>query len=193
MRCVAFPPDHSTLVATGGVDKVFRIFDLARLAAANGNGPADAVNGTTIPSQSAIEIGTGTHKGIIRSIVWTSNPNILVTAADDKTIRWWDLRTNTVIQDLPVSGEIGTCEFTNIKPRPGNIGDGYPVLCIAAGKTVYFYGGADARTLIKSVSLPYDVASVALHPGQRKFVVGGKQDTWVKVYNYDSEQELGKS
>lgn len=115
-----------------------------------------------------------------------------MTAADDKMVRWWDLRTNAVIQELPVSGEVGSCEFTNIKPLPGNIGDGYPVLCIAAGKTVYFYGGSDARSLIKSVNLPYETASVALHPGQRKFVVGGKQDTWVKVYNYDTEQEIGK-
>ena len=192
VRCVAFPPDHGSLVATGGVDKVFRIHDLSRAPTANGNTKSDATNGITIPSSTAIEIGAGVHKGIIKSIVWTNNPNVLVTAADDKMIRWWDLRTNSVIQELPVSGEVGSCEFTNIKPRPGNIGDGYPVLCIAAGKTVYFYGGSDARTLIKSVNLPYETASVALHPGQRKFVVGGKQDTWVKVYNYDTEQELGK-
>jgi hypothetical protein len=96
------------------------------------------------------------------------------------------------VQEQVVQGEIGSCEFTNIKGESGDIGGGFPVLTIAAGKTVYFYGGADARTLIKSVALPYEVASVALHPIQRKFVTGGMKDTWAKVYDYDTEQELGK-
>ena len=97
------------------------------------------------------------------------------------------------MQEQAVQGDIGTCEFTNVKPTPGDIGGGEPVLTIAAGKTVYFYGGKDARALIKSITLPYEVASVALHPSQRKFVTGGAKDTWAKVYNFDTEQELGMS
>jgi serine-threonine kinase receptor-associated protein len=197
VRCVAFPPDQGQLLATGGMEKILRIFDLSRVSpitapAANGN---TATNGasdrTLIPAEEAFEVGTGIHKGTIKAIVWTHDPNILVTAADDKMIRWWDLRTRTVMQEQVVQGEIGSCEFTNVKPQPGDIGGGQPVLTIAAGKTVYFYGGNDARTLIKSVVLPYEVASVALHPSQRKFVTGGMKDTWAKVYNYDTEQELG--
>lgn len=192
VRCVAFPPDQGSLLATGGAEKILRIFDLARVAQTS-NGSSTPNDRTVIGAEAAFEIGSGVHKGTIKAIVWTNNPNILVTAADDKIIRWWDLRTREVVQELPVSGEIGTCEFTNVKPQPGDIGDGYPVLCIAAGKNVYFYGGQEARILIKSVSLPYDVASVALHPSQRKFVTGGIKDTWAKVYNYDNEQELGWS
>ena len=74
-----------------------------------------------------------------------------------------------------------------------DIGEGLPVLTIAAGKTVYFYGGVTSRTLLKTVVLSYDVASAALHPSQRKLVTGGMKDTWAKVYDYDSEQELGKT
>ena len=108
-------------------------------------------------------------------------------------IRWWDLRSRSVVQEQIVQGEIGSCEFTNVRGEPTDIGGGLPVLTIAAGRTVYFYGGITARNLLKTVVLPYDVASAALHPSQRKFVTGGMKDTWAKVYDYDSEQELGKS
>jgi serine-threonine kinase receptor-associated protein len=64
-------------------------------------------------------------------------------------------------------------------------------LTIAAGKTVYFYGGQNSSTLLKSIEMPYEVASVALNAAQRKFVTGGTKDTWAKVYNYDTEEEIG--
>jgi serine-threonine kinase receptor-associated protein len=206
VRAIAFPPNEGHLLATGGVEKKLRIFDLSKVGAISNPsaaptqkkmvGSSDAkVNGTadrsTIGAEEGFEVGAGVHKGTIKSIVWTKDPNVLVTACDDKAIRWWNLRTQSVVQEQLVQGDIGSCEFTNVLPQPGDIGGGFPVLVIAAGKTVYFYGGQDSRTLIKSVALPYDVASAALHPAQRKFVTGGIKDTWAKVYDYDSEQELG--
>ncbi|KAF4627288.1 hypothetical protein G7Y89_g10867 [Cudoniella acicularis] len=210
VRAIAFPPEQGLLLATGGAEKKLRIFDLShiapisaqtsgvpavtntkKVAQMNGldmrNGSADQ---SVIDTEKGFEIGPGVHQGTIKAVVWTKNPNILVTAADDKVIRWWDLRSQSVIQELVFQGEFGSCEFTNVKPALNDIGGGFPVLTIAAGKTVYFYGGEDARTLIKSVNLPYEVASVALHPSQRKFVTGGQKDTWAKVYDYDSEKEL---
>lgn len=193
VRAIAFPPDSGSLLATGGNEKKLRIFDLSQVGAVS----ATAANGTSsetdrklVTAAEGFEIGPGVHKGTIKAIVWTRDPNILVTAADDKYIRWWDLQTRTVVQEQVVGGDIGSCEFTTIKPEAGDIGGGFPVLTIAAGKTVYFYGGSDARTLIKSINLPYEVASASLHPIQRKFVTGGMKDTWAKVYDYDTEQEL---
>lgn len=194
VRAIAFPPDNGQLLATGGMEKKLRIFDLSGAITAPSTNGSTTSNGATdrdvIPAENAFEVGVDVHKGTIKAIVWTNDPNILVTAADDKMIRWWDLRTRTVMQEQAVQGEIGSCEFTNVKPQPGDIGGGFPVLTIAAGKSVYFYGGQDARTLIKKVDLPYEVASVALNPTQRKFVTGGMKDTWAKVYDYDSEKEL---
>jgi serine-threonine kinase receptor-associated protein len=181
------------------MEKKLRIFDLDRVdtTSTNGNGLMNGgANGAsdhkTIAADMGFEVGAGVHGGTIKSIVWTQDPNILVTAADDKVIRWWDLQIQSVVQQQPVQGDIGSCEFTNIKGEPGDIGGGLPILAIAAGKAVYFYGGVDARTLIKSIALPYEVASVALHPMQRKFVTGGMKDTWAKVYDYDTEQEIGR-
>ena len=38
--------------------------------------------------------------------------------------------------------------------------------------------------------MPAEVASVALHGGQRKFVTGSAADTWVRVWDYDAETVL---
>ncbi|TVY80810.1 Serine-threonine kinase receptor-associated protein [Lachnellula suecica] len=194
VRAIAFPPTHSTLLATGGMESKLRIFDFSAFDPNTPN--SAAANGTigpdpTMQADEAFEIGAGVHKGVIKAIVWTQDPNILVTVADDKMIRWWDLSQGGILlQDKAVQGEIGSCEFTTIKPEADDIGQGFPVLCIAAGKTVYFYGGKNATQLIKAINLPYEVASVALHPSQRKFITGGLKDTWAKVYDFDSQKEL---
>jgi len=197
VRAIAFPPTSGTLLATGGMENKLRIFDLSlvRKGDAPINGSTNgSTNGASEPSPIAadtgFEVGPGVHKGCIKAIVWTHDSNILVTAAADKVIRWWDLRTQTVVQSQTVDGEPGSCEFTNVKPEVDDIGGGLPVLTIAGGKSVYFYGGSDARTLIKKMDLPYNVASAALHPSQRKIVVGSMQDTWARVYDFDSEKEL---
>ncbi|KFY43901.1 hypothetical protein V494_01777 [Pseudogymnoascus sp. VKM F-4513 (FW-928)] len=194
VRAVAFPPNNGQLLATGGMEKKLRIFDLSSVAPIINGAPTngDSSDPTIISADKGFEIGPDVHKGAIKAIIWTHDPNILVTAADDKIIRWWDLQNRVVIQELPVKGDIGSCEFNMLSTGADStdIGSGMPVLAIAAGRTVYFYGGADARHLLKSVELPYDVASVAIHPKQRKFVTGGIKDTWAKVYNYDTEQEL---
>lgn len=191
VRAVAFPHGSNNLIATGGMEKKLRIFDLSsvgpNITAGNG-GPTDY---SLIHADKAFELGPGVHQGAIKSIVWTRDPNVLVTAADDKVVRWWDLRSRTVAQEQPVQGDIGTCEINSLVGAAVDIGGGMPVLSLAAGKTVYFYGGHNARTLLKSVELPYEVASVTLHTPQRKFITGGVKDTWVKVYNYDTEQEIG--
>jgi serine-threonine kinase receptor-associated protein len=198
VRAIAFPANSSSLLATGGMEKKLRIFDLdkiAPIANPSPNGTTPSTNNTpdsnVILAETGFEVGPGVHKGTIKSIVWTQDPNILVTAADDKVIRWWNLETRTVVKEQVVQGEIGSCEFTNVQGEASDIGGGLPVLTIAAGNTVYFFGGPSSSTLLKSVTLRYEVASVALHPSQRKFITGGMKDTWAKVYDYDTEQEIG--
>jgi serine-threonine kinase receptor-associated protein len=198
VRAIAFPPNSSSLLATGGMEKKLRIFDLDKIApianpSPNGSAPSatNTPDSNVILAETGFEIGPGVHKGTIKSIVWTQDPNILVTAADDKVIRWWNLETRTVVKEQVVQGEIGSCEFTNVQGEASDIGGGLPVLSIAAGNMVYFFGGPSSSTLLKSVTLRYEVASVALHPSQRKFITGGMKDTWAKVYDYDTEQEIG--
>jgi serine-threonine kinase receptor-associated protein len=168
------------------MEKKLRIFDLDAVRT-----ESDTGDGVTIPAEHGFEIGVGVHKGTIRGIVWTLDHNIIVTVADDRLIRWWSLATRSVVQEYGVNGDFGSCEFTTVAQTQSGIGNGMPVLVITAGKEVLFFGGVAARTHLKTITFPYDVASAALHPDQRKLVTGHMRDTWAKVYDYDTEQEIG--
>jgi len=175
VRAVAFPNQaRPQILATGGMEKKLRIFDLSRNDTSSAN-----------PQESpSYEIGAGVHGGTIKSIVWGADPNTIITAAEDKKIRWWDLRQQKTIGEFAVDGVVGTCELDNTSS------DG--VLSVAAGKSVYFFDSSSPASLIKSIKTQYEIASVALHSGQRKFVTGGsnQNDTWVRVWDFDEETEL---
>lgn len=184
VRAVALP-NHARpqILATGGMEKKLRIFDLSIGSSSTTSSPTYEAASSSEPPPS-YEIGPGVHGGTIKSIVWAADPNILITAAEDKKIRWWDLRTQSTIGEYTVDGVVGTCELSNTSPKG--------VLSVAAGKSVYFFDSASPGSLIKSVKTPYDLASVALHTEQGKFVTGGssQNDTWVRVWDFESEQEL---
>lgn len=185
VRAVAFPNQpHPQILATGTVGKKLRIFDLSRSTSATSS-PTEA-NGA---SSASFEIGSGVHQGSIKSIVWANDPNIIITASEDKKIRWWDLRTQSTIGEYAVDGTFGSCELDNIG-SDGSQGGG--ILSVAAGKTAYFFDGRQPATLVKSVTTKYDLASVALHSAQEKFVAGSSGDTWVHVFDLSTGEELGK-
>lgn len=148
----------------------------------------------TIQSASAFEIGAGVHTASIKFIVWTKDPNILVTASDN-TLRWFDVPSKSVIKQEVLDGEIGSCEFSSLAPEytsESDIGGGLPILAVAAGKSVYFWGGMRAMDNLKRTHMNYKVASVAVDPKGRKFVVGEDMPaTWAKVYRWDDDSEIG--
>ncbi|KAL6858326.1 hypothetical protein ACO1O0_005787 [Amphichorda felina] len=186
VRAVAYPPDNSDLIATGGMEKKLRVFDLTELAGSGGGDPS------TIPASAGFEIGEGVHTGSIKFICWTHDPNIIVTASD-KTLRWLDLPSRACIHHEVLDGEIKSCEIVSLAPEyssPNDIGGGKPVLAVAAGKTVYFWGGDRAMDELKRIKLPYSIASVALDVKGRKLVVGEEPGTWAKVIRYDDEVEI---
>lgn len=185
VRAVAFPgtPGRADKLATGGMEKRLRMWDLGSLSqgrASNGvNGHADA---------GAQEVGAGVHGASIKSIVWSRDANVLTTACDDKKIRWWDLRTaNAPIASHDVDGLIGSCELNE-----GLDGMQDGVLSVAAGKSVYFFDGGRPGELVKHVKLNTEAASVAVNGSARRFVTGGSGDTWVHVWDYDTETEVGE-
>ncbi|KAF4589043.1 WD domain containing protein [Ophiocordyceps camponoti-floridani] len=186
VRAVAYPPDNSDLVATGGMEKKLRVFDLSELTAANAETP------TTIPASAGFEIGEGVHTGSIKFICWTQDPNIVVTASD-KTLRWLDLPSRACIHHEVLDGEIKSCEMVSLAAEctsSEDIGGGKPVLAVAAGNTAYFWGGSQAMDELKRIVLPRSIASVALDLKGRKLVVGEEPGTWAKVIRYDDEAEM---
>ncbi|KAH9905480.1 WD40 repeat-like protein [Xylariomycetidae sp. FL2044] len=195
VRAVAYPPDNSDLVATGGYEKKLRIFDLTEMNPNASYESAEAAprEPSTIKASSAFEIGPGTHTASIKFIVWTRDPNVLITASDN-TLRWFDLPSRSVVKQETLDGEIGSCEFNALAPdytSKTDIGGGLPVLAVAAGKSVYFWGGLQATEELKRVKMDYKVASVALDPKGRKIVVGEDiPATWARVYKWDDVSEI---
>jgi len=187
VRAVAYPPDNSDLVATGGMEKKLRIFDLTDIqGGANGES-------VTIQASEGFEIGEGVHTGPIKFIVWTKDPNTIVTAADN-TLRWFDLPTRSVIRHEVLDGEIKSCELVSLAPEytsPSDIGGGSPVLAVAAGKTVSFWGGPQALDELKRMKVKYDVASVGIDLKNRKLVIGEQPGTWARVVKWDDGEEIG--
>lgn len=187
VRAVAFPPGQRPgVLATGGMEKKLRVFDISRLGnAENGVSPTESgANGISSECPS-YEIGSGNHQGAIKSIIWSRDPNLLITAADDKLLRWYDLRTQACIASQTLAAPIGSCEL-----NAGLHSDAAGTISVAAGKNIYFFSGAQPGQLIKHLKIDREIASVALNGEARRFVTGSPNNTWVNVWDFDSEKEL---
>ncbi|KUI69742.1 Serine-threonine kinase receptor-associated protein [Cytospora mali] len=191
VRAVAFPLNISDILATGGHEKILRIWDLK-----SEDHKDDRVTTTTdengrktlhIPHEMAHQIGE-VHPDTIKFIVWPRQITIITAAG--KTLRWHDVSTRQHYKEEVFDSEIKSCELVSLAPQytsPTDIGGGQPVLCIAAGKKVCFYGGADCTQKIKEFNLPHGVASVGLDLKNKKFVVGEEPGTWARVYDWDGQ------
>ena len=200
VRAVSFPlQKHPEVLATGGHEKKLRLFDLTR-AGASGSSPTTASNGastttspttptadgvgSTVPATAGLEVGAGTHAATIKSIVWNRDYNILTTAAEDQKIRWWDLRSQRPISEFTTSSPIGSCELDISGSNPSDTG----VISVAAGKDVYFFDGSRPGTLVKTMKFSYEVASVSVNIEKSRIVTGGKDDFWVRLYDWDDHE-----
>ncbi|KAM5437283.1 hypothetical protein McanMca71_001106 [Microsporum canis] len=196
VRAVAFPIQTGPqILATGGMEKKLRIFDLSRAQGSNTSSPTSqsgpgAANGAGSSSASSgtmsYEIGPGVHNGTIKSIIWYQDYNILVTAADDKKVRWWDLRSRHPCAEVAVDGTIGSCELNTVSTTPNDPG----VLSVAAGKSAYLFDPVQPGRLLKKADFSYELASVAVNKTTSRFVTGSTGDTWARVYDLETNEEL---
>ncbi len=82
VRSIAFDP-HNTLFATGGNDRVIKIFDLAKACVA---------------SPDALKITLTGHVSPVRGLAFSERHPYLFSAGEDKLVKCWDLETNQVIR-----------------------------------------------------------------------------------------------
>lgn len=183
---MAFPiQPNPQVLATGGAEKKLRIFDLTRTGGdSNNSSPTSPTGSNTVTSY---EIGPGVHGGTIKSIIWNRDYNILTTAAEDRKIRWWDLRSRHPVIEYAVDGPIGSCELNSLAVRPNDPG----ILAVAAGKSVYLFDGITPGRILKKMDFRYDVASVAVNNETGRLVTGSANDTWARVYDLHTGEELG--
>lgn len=178
------------MLATGGAEKKLRIFDLTR-GGSSSTGSTPPIPSSATPATengvASYEIGAGVHGGTIKSIVWNQDYNVVTTAAEDRKIRWWDLRSRHPIVEYGVDGTIGSCELNSLATRPNDAG----ILTVAAGKSVYLFDGVQPGRLLKKVDYDYDVASAAVNSESGRLVTGSANDTWARVYDLNTDEELG--
>ncbi|KAI9667117.1 MAG: hypothetical protein M1831_001294 [Alyxoria varia] len=237
VRAVSFDSNPSPhFLATGGAEKKLRIYDLTRSGAGS-----HATETNLYEEPVGYEIGQNVHQGTIKSIVWAPNErNILITAADDKKIRWWDLRMQRIVGEYEVDGIPGSCEISSASSSAAGMNGTGPasppgiagtpngtsstasestqhpingstspigpspsasVLSVAASKTVYFFECSPSGSGIPTPNQPPlkthvlsgvadSVSCVAANVPARRFVTGQAGDTWVKVWDLDSGEEL---
>lgn len=174
VRAVApAPGPNPAMFATAGHERKLRVWDLKE-----GGGGSIVSNATdTIPHY---EVGAGVHTASIKSVVWCPGSDLIVTAGDDKLVRWWDMRQVRPTATYAIDGTFGSLELTTKTTDR--------VISVASGKKVYFFN--DTGSLQKSHTLPKDVSSVALNWEDRKFVTGSSQETWIRIFDYDSGEEV---
>ena len=190
VRSVAFPRQITpACVATGGREKKLRIFDLTR--GSTSSSPTSSTAGGGGGTESGIqghELSPDAHTDTIKSVLWNVDYNI-ITTADDKNLRWFDLRSQKPIFSFNTKDEIMSCELNTLQTM-GRSDSG--VISVAAGKSCYFFNGGKPGELLKKMDFDQDIASVAINPRTRKVVTGGKNETWARVWDLETEEELGK-
>ncbi|TFK55271.1 WD40 repeat-like protein [Heliocybe sulcata] len=164
VRTVAIAPKSPHLL-TGGQEKKVRIFDLARPE--------------TEPDFLLDSASSTSHDGTVKSVVW-ADPTTGVSAGEDGQIKWWDLRTRQLIDQMPFDGPITSMEYSAPLKR----------LVVTSGKTVAFIPGQrPIPQQTYSLQLPYAPSSASIHPLlQDRFVTGSTSDEWVRVHGMNGEE-----
>lgn len=174
VRAVAPAPGPSpAMFATAGQERRLRVWDLKEAGGAS----IASSDSASVPHY---EIGPGVHTAAIKSLAWCPGSDLLVTAGDDKMIRWWDMRQSRPTTTFAIDGTFGSLELTTKTSDK--------VISVASGKKVYFF--SDTGRLLKSHVLDKDVSSVAVNWEERKFVTGSSQETWIRIYDYESGEEV---
>ncbi|KIZ04267.1 serine-threonine kinase receptor-associated protein [Monoraphidium neglectum] len=142
VRCCSFA-DSSTRLATGGMEKLVRIYDLERPDAA--------------PQQLS-----GAAKGI-RNVVWVHGDSLVLTTQQDTPgLDVWDVRSGSIVQTLATEAPVTSVELTF---------DGR-FLTTTDGATIRFWDVGALREA-KQHKAAYPVEAASYCPAKGRFACGG--------------------
>jgi serine-threonine kinase receptor-associated protein len=159
VKTAIFSTDSSSIF-TGGKEKLLRMFDLGRPDA-----KPTMFHG---------------HNESICYLATTPDSNILISSADEKNIRIWDIRTQQTVKQLVTTAPVSSLQVSGDEK----------VLAASADKDVYFWDTASLE-LIKSVRMPHTVDCVAYSTVKNQFITGCEEELWIRIYNFDTEEEIG--
>ena len=108
----------------------------------------------------------------------SASDGLVLCGGDDKMVHWIDPRSKTVVKQFQTDGIVSSMDQSFDRS----------VITITAGKSVYFFNTA-SMALDKTIVMTYDVSSVSINASRSKFVAAGS-DPWVRIYDYDTEQEV---
>lgn len=161
VRAVDISPSGSHIF-TGGMEKKLRRYDLSR--------PDEQ------PDQFVAPGSATAHEGMIKSVIWDEPHRLIISAGDDKRIRWWDIRQgggSSFVSELEFPDGLLSVERSF----------GSDWLSVGSGKKAMFLD-TDTREIIFQHALTYPVSSCSLAPRTRdRFVTGNANDGWVRVYD----------
>ncbi|TIB73254.1 WD40 repeat-like protein [Wallemia mellicola] len=165
VRSAAISPDGSHIL-TGGHERLLRLFDLSA------------------PEQSTFlqtsDQDSSAHSSTIKSVLW-QDAAMAVSGSEDGTLKWWDLRSKRSFQVYQLDSPLVYLEWSA----------GAHMMVAVAGNTVYFFNAKQPGQVIKQFNLKHKPSCASLHPiVMDKFVVGSADDTWVRIYDFNSGNEL---
>lgn len=115
----------------------------------------------------------------IRQAVWFNNDSLILCAySDTPGVHVWDTRTLTHVRTVETALPVTNIELS----RNGTW------MSTCAGKEIQFWN-TDKMEVVKTHTMEFEMESASLHPEQGKFVAGG-EDMWVRLYDYQTGEEL---
>lgn len=158
VKTVLFSKDDSSLY-TGGAEKKLRIFDLGK------------------PDSDPVMMEG--HEQAISYMALNPDPNLVVSCANEKNARVWDLRSEKTVKTLETSAPV-TCL---------TVSNDCSTYTTSSGSEVTMWNSTTLEK-IKSFTLPRVVDCVAYHPAMKKFATGSDSELWVRAYDFESGDEV---
>jgi serine-threonine kinase receptor-associated protein len=157
VKSVSFSSEGQRLL-TGGSEKLLRIFDLGKPEA-----------------EPYVMSGSGSQ---IKTAQFIANDELILSScAEDKGIRVWDVKSNTVVTTLSTESPVTSIEVS---------ADGKN-MTTADGKTVTFWD-LQNFSKVKTWTMDYEVESASVSLKHKKFVAGGP-DMWVHLHDMETGAE----
>lgn len=119
------------------------------------------------------------HNTAVSYLEVLGDSNLLVSSGSEKDARVWDVRTGSVVKSLATADALTCMSLSH---------DG-TMITTTSGKTVTMWK-SDTFEQLKQFEMPRDVDCVAYHPTAGKFCTGSDGELWLRVFDYQSGDEI---